>query len=837
MLCGLVCYTAVRVRGASKCPTRSIHGIYLWISKTRPTTSLCGIVSKCIMAGNWRGRPDTDWLRPSATQLKAVEARYRLPGAKAPLKKATKSQVLQAIKAAVDGTANPPSLVQLDTAFGIQDIARGNAPRAPPVQTKGNHPRGNPPLHGNPGPPANPSLLPGNNLRPPANPPLPPGSNLPPPANPHPPANPPPPANSPRPPRGNLPGADTTRLSDLLRLGHHAPLPVEQALQDAFNSAWASTSHVALQLNATNARQVSRQGMAKPNFDTQAGLLNAGRFYPHRGRGPTWRNNSCALDCCIVAAMFMNVGSTVIDMGSANSHNRVPTLQWEFVRMVNENWDFLAGRPSWERRNTFLETIISVLNAEAPRGPQLALGNYLAATAIWAHCTSAFQQFTYTESRLRICRICKGSAQLNQPNRHFRVTLANLGTEFKGQHPTMQQLLARHFGADSFRVCSFQCKIQPTIAERRRQIHGGLPPRLVVQPAEDYRDIRYATADNITFQYQDENGNQHDVTYRWLGGVYNRASHYRTYWTDGSTLDPGGHVKIYDGMVTEGSIVGGIPAARPHGWVPATWANNTDILFYERVVAPNLEIALGQVTTMLNSSQNLLPTPTGTPGSTGASVTPSGPTSNTQQPAGPITPTTTSGTGVAGPSTETTTLKRGPPSEEEEEHPNKRQQLDPELDPSKVSSTQKSKKTPSTFPKGSKSPKSPKRPFRSPKAKGKAVDPEPDPSKVSPTQKSRNTPNTSPKESKTPTKSSKTPKGKGKAVSPPRFTSPTYQSGTRSRRSKSTLSSLSPKSKRKTPSSPKGKRKTPPSQGTKRRASSGSSLSRSPGETKRAKKD
>ena len=819
------------------------------------------------MAGNWRGRPDADWLRASATQLKAIEAQYRLPGWKAPLKKATKPQVFQAIKAAVDGTANPPSLVELDTAFGIRDIARAdiaraNAPLPPPVQPGANRPPRNPPRPRNPGPPANPPLPPDNNLRPPANPPLPPGNNLRPPANPPlppdnnlrppanpplppgnnlrppanlplppgnnlrppanpplppgsnlpPPANPPVPATHPHPPSGNLPGGNTTGLSELVPLGHHAPVPVEQGLQDAFNSAWANTSHVALQLNATNARQVSRQGMATPNFDTQAGLLNAGRFYPHRGRGPTWRHNSCALDCCIVAAMFMNVGSTVIDMGSANSHLSVPRIQSEFVRMVNENWDFLAGRPSWERRHTFLATIISVLNGEAPQGAQLALGNFLAATAIWAHCTSAFQQFAYTESRRRICRICTGSAQLNQPTRQSTVTLANRGTEFKGQRPTMQQLLERHFGADNFRVCSFQCKIQPTIAERRRQIHGGLPPRLVVQPAEDYRDIRYATADNITFQYEDENGNEHDVTYRWLGGIYNRRAHYRTYWTDGSTLDPGGHVKIYDGMVTEGSIVGGIPAARPEGWVPASWATNTDILFYERVVAPNFETALGQATTMLNSFQNSLSTPTGTPGSAGDSVTPTGPTSNTpQKPAGLTTPTTPSGTGGAGPSTKTSTLKRGPPSEEEEEQPNKRQQLDPESDPSKVSPKQKASQKPSTSPKGSKSPK----------------------------------------------RSSRSPKGKGKAVSPLRFTTPTYQGGTRSTRSKSTLSSPSPKSERKILPSRKGKRKllpsqgtggkippalkrtrkSPPTQGTKRRASSRSSSSKSPGGTKRLKKD
>ncbi|KAI4127410.1 MAG: hypothetical protein LQ347_004613, partial [Umbilicaria vellea] len=721
------------------------------------------------MAGNWRGRPDADWLRPTATQLKAIEAEYRLPGAKPPLKKATKPQVLQAIKAAVDGTANPPSLVQLDTAFGIRDIARANGPPPPPRQPGGNPPGRNPPRPGNPGPPADPPLPPSSNLPPPANPPFRPNPPLPP--NPLPPANPPGPG-------ANLPGGNTAGLSDLVRLGHHTPVPVEQVYQDAFVSAWANTSHVALQLNATNARLVSRQGMATPNFDTQAGLLSAGRFYPHRGRGPTWRDNSCALDCCIVAAMFMNVGSTVIDMGSANSHINVPRIQLEFVRMVNENWDFLAGGPSWERRNTFLTTIISVLNGEAPKGTQLILGNFLAATAIWAHCTSAFQQFAYTESRRRICRICAASAQLNQPARQFRVTLTNRDTEFKGQRPTMQQLLARHFGADSIRVCSFRCKGQPTITTRRRQIHGGLPPRLVVQPAEDYRDICQATADNITFRYQDENENEHEVTYRWLGGIYNRRAHYRTYWTDGSTLEPGGHVKIYDGMVTDGSIVGGIPAARPDGWVPASWAVNTDILFYERVVAPNLETALGQATTMLNTFQNSLPTPAGTPGSTGAIVTPPGPTSNTpQQPAGPVTPTTPSKTGGAGPSTKTSTLKRGPPSEEEEEKPNKRQQLDPESDPSKVSPKQKSSKKPSPSPKGSRSPKS----------------------------------------------SSRAPKGKGNAVSPPRFTPPTYQGGTRSTRSKSTLHSPSPKSERKLPPSPKEKRKLTPSQGTKRRASSMSS--------------
>ena len=740
--------------------------------------------------GNWRGRPDKDWSRPTIPQLRVIEAKYRPAELRAPPKSTVKPLLIQAIKGYIDASANPPSDDILDRDFGLQD--RPRAPDLPgangPPEKQAPHAPGKqvPPLPGKQIP------LAGKQVPPLAGKQVPlAGKQVP-----------PPPGKQVPPPPGNHAVA-------LLRA---VPVSIQQNLQDLCRSAWANASQDALQLNATTAFQTSRRGRAGANFDTSAGLEAAGRYFPHRGRGPTWKRNSCAVDSSIVAAMFMNVGSTAIDMGPPGSPNSVPNIQRRFLEMVRENWDFILD--TVDHKNAFISSLLQVTNEGIPIASHKSLGDELAATAIWNACASDFRQFNYGQAWFTNCGVCGGQGRAPVEERTGRVALDSWPSGSANKTPTMQQLLVRQFAGQP-RTCTFGCEGRPRNAQRRRIIYGALPPRLVVEAAANYRNIPGATRDDISFTYQDTTGTEHNVTYRWLGGVYNNRGrergreepvpmHYRTYWTDHDYPDTRGPIKIYDGLVRDGSIIGGIAPASLDAKVPASWADGTDILFYERVHTPDLNAALDQARTVFTSSwteldsftgsssntqQTGLPSPTATPGNAGGPVTPAGPTSNpSQQPTGLDTPTTTpSKTGVAGPSTRSNTLKRGPPGEEEEES-RKRQQLDPEADPLNVS----------------------------------------------PTQRPRETLRTSPKESKSPKKASRSPKGKGKAVSPPKFTSPTYKGETRSTRS--TVTPPSPKAQRKSPLPPKKKRITPPSQGTKRRASSGSSPSKSPGATKRLRK-
>lgn len=178
------------------------------------------------MAGNWRGRPDIDWLRPKADRLREIEEHYRQPGAKASPKRASKAQVLQAIKAAVDGSANSPSHVQLDTVFDIRHVPRVNGAPPPPVPPGKQVPP--PGKQAPPVPPGKqvPSVPPGKLV-----PPVAPGKHVPPttvPLGGNPPGG--------NPPRGNLtPG--NPNWSDLQPLRHHLPVSNQQGIRDAIRSA------------------------------------------------------------------------------------------------------------------------------------------------------------------------------------------------------------------------------------------------------------------------------------------------------------------------------------------------------------------------------------------------------------------------------------------------------------------------------------------------------------------------------------------------------------------------------------------------------------------------
>ena len=596
----------------------------------------------------WRGRPDADWNSATKKALKELEIRWIQPGTKATPSYANKRVLLQAVKNAAD--AQQPALTNaaVGAAFGLRP-----QPAPPAGPASGTAPQTAIDLTHDPDPDVESGPSPAND------------------------------------PSG-------TSYADLAQA---TPVSIQQALQDAFRRSLPNPSHYAMQLNAAEIRH-SRRGVKNPDFESVHGLNIAGRFYPHRGRGPIWESNSCAVDCCIVAALLMNVGSTVIDMGPADLPNRVPTLQTEFLKMVRENWDFLPAARGGKLRNTFLLKLLPAIHREA--------GAFLPMIATWRLCASAFKQYTYTEAILSRCNTCGGSrvSKVGGDEAH-RLTISKLGPRFADQHPTMQQLLARHFATeDRITPCNFTCKGKPDTVERRRIIYGALPPRLVVEPGGDYRNISQANVDDITFQYLDSDGNDHDVTYRWLGGIYNnhQLKHYRTYWTDCDYLDASGHIKIYDGMVGSGSIVGGIPPALAREKVPASWATGAVLLFYERVDTPDLEAMVGEVTAALTAlragfkTSGGLATPSAMPG----------------------------GAGVAGPSTPSTKRKH-----EETESPDKEEQESrkrPHPDPGSTSPTgppkKAPKKSPSTPPKKA---ESPGEKSKSPKGKGRAVSKTPSP--------------------------------------------------------------------------------------------------------------
>ena len=85
------------------------------------------------------------------------------------------------------------------------------------------------------------------------------------------------------------------------------------------------------------------------------------------------------------------------------------------------------------------------------------------------------------------------------------------------------------------------------------------------------------------------------VTYRWLGGVYLFEKHYRVYFTDVPYGDQDDYLQIYDGKAAEAAIIGEVLPEELHNRVSSDWAQQTDILIYEKTNVNNLQAVVRTV--------------------------------------------------------------------------------------------------------------------------------------------------------------------------------------------------------------------------------------------------
>ena len=348
---------------------------------------------------------------------------------------------------------------------------------------------------------------------------------------------------------------------------------------------------------------------ASPGLDSRQALLGvqqthsyvlhpAGEWYPYRGRGPVWKDNSCALDCCLVAAQLLNIGQTTIDIGSRPRIewiNSLTDLEKSAMTAFEIDWGVLTPATSIQTRHGFLRKILAEMNANKRTQHQTRLGSFLPATGIWSLCTSMASQFSFTTIQRNTCTNCsRVHPNPPTPTPATDITLDVLRST--GQTPTMEEMLQQYFGPivpGGSRANCVDCKATAS-ARRRRVVVGDLPVRLVVKPADNYRDVKNANADRLTFNYlpSDDLSTERQVSYRWLGGIYLRNGHYRLYWTDCDYITPNGNVKVYDGKIASGSIVGGVPPCHPENRIPEIWRASTEFFFYERINEDNMDAAL-----------------------------------------------------------------------------------------------------------------------------------------------------------------------------------------------------------------------------------------------------
>ena len=399
--------------------------------------------------------------------------------------------------------------------------------------------------------------------------------------------------------RGTEVAGDARRTTSNLRPAKHLSSVNTTTLEGLFNDEDdPRISHVRVRFFEDDSRILgydnrNYEALQRPrsHFPVQEYMFSGlGKLYPYRGRGPVWDNNSCALDCVLVVARLLDVGLTAADIGDQPRELWLASLddfEMAFIDAVHADWDIYTKATSISQRRLFMNQFINRSNSKKPpTAPKSRLGDFLASTALWEECTSMANQFTFRTRRISICASCGQSNSSKQVEPEQRSITLRDPTPTQDTDISMADLLQQWFGV-------------PDRAEHRdhgppngcgapglfsrRVVVGEMPHRLVVLPSMQYRNIRGATDDTIRFQYLGTDGREHAAVYRWLGGIYYQLHHFRVYWRDSPYPDRSGNIKLYDGKLLLGTIIGGVPPQHPDYKVVDWWANGTDILFYERV--------------------------------------------------------------------------------------------------------------------------------------------------------------------------------------------------------------------------------------------------------------
>jgi hypothetical protein len=137
---------------------------------------------------------------------------------------------------------------------------------------------------------------------------------------------------------------------------------------------------------------------------------------------------------------------------------------------------------------------------------------------------------------------------------------------------------------------SISCQCGASGGEIGTQVqHVRVPPRICVSPvwiANPYAALEYFQFDGITFEIHTQDEGVCRVTYRFIGGIFGLASHFRVFWLDTPIDVRERRWKSYDSKAPsglEGVILGDIRADHDHCPVPYQYIREPAALFFECV--------------------------------------------------------------------------------------------------------------------------------------------------------------------------------------------------------------------------------------------------------------
>ncbi|KAI9740366.1 MAG: hypothetical protein M1834_004946 [Cirrosporium novae-zelandiae] len=358
---------------------------------------------------------------------------------------------------------------------------------------------------------------------------------------------------------------------------------------------------------AVNIPSIHQVLVKYPNSSNHSSYILAPDGIPcaYRGAGPVWKNNSCAYDSIVVAGTFLDLGYIPADLQSMSPNtwrstlNEIERIYWRSIRV---DWRIQSSEKSIKTRHQLLQLILDRMPDRDKDPDRYRIGRFLPTASLWDACTSAFGQFKFNTQK--ICTSC------HKPM-NPRVS-ARKGLDCG--HPagsSLNAFLESQFGAG--KCPPLNCQFCKQVVEGTNAVISELPPRLAIKFGtvelnkggpmsgleEEKIPLKYYTIPEKGGDISKEK----KTTYKWIGGIYYSAKHFRVYWNDGEYGREQDTI-MYCGMTSLGSFIGELKFTAADGTrvrVPSPWSDSPTILFYERVDFVHKDSSLEKVRGTLRS--------------------------------------------------------------------------------------------------------------------------------------------------------------------------------------------------------------------------------------------
>jgi hypothetical protein len=293
-----------------------------------------------------------------------------------------------------------------------------------------------------------------------------------------------------------------------------------------------------------------------------------------------------------MALIFLDVGSTqadyinlrrIIDVNASStsmisSSRRFTAPETYMFQAIATDW-LLEGRRS-ETKALFQRAMLR------SRGEREGASNtFLELSSQMSTCfTDVIGQLLIEYTVACQCRRCNASFRIAS-DEFFRTTMIC---------PTMIKFWAQQLQEWCQTISPYHppisCQCGASGDEIDTQVqHVRVPPRICVSPvwiANPYAAVEYFQFDGITFEIHRQDEGICRATYRFIGGIFGLASHFRVFWLDTPVNVRERRWKSYDGIAPqglEGVILGDIRADDEYCPVPYQYVREPGALFFECV--------------------------------------------------------------------------------------------------------------------------------------------------------------------------------------------------------------------------------------------------------------